>query len=106
MKMHVPILSAAEQGARDGVRKAVREILKRSNDLAPKDDEDLVKSGGIRMDDLTGQASYTAPHALWQHENLDYEHADGGQAKFLETAALQVDVEAMIAAGIAEALRE
>lgn len=102
MKMHSPILGPLEKAAQDGLRKGMRAMLARSRELAPVDDEDLVKSGGVRIDDLTGQVSYTAPHARFQHENLDFEHAGGGQAKFLETAAAEILVEDYVAAEIAE----
>ncbi|MFS0715209.1 hypothetical protein ABC195_15140 [Microbacterium sp. 2P01SA-2] len=104
MKIHVPLLSAAEQGAQAGLRAGMKQMLEVSNGLAPKDDEDLVDSGVVRVDDLTGQVSYDAVHALWQHERLDFIHADGGRAKYLETAAEMVDVDEFIARGIGEAL--
>lgn len=98
MKIFTPVLSVLEQAAQDGLRDGMGAMLDRSNELAPKDDLDLVDSGRVTIDDLTGQVSYTALHALWQHEDLDFVHEDGGQAKFLEQAAAEVDVAAYIAA--------
>lgn len=103
VKINTPILSTMEKAAVDGARAAGRAMLKRSNELAPRDDDDLIKSGGVRTDDLTVQVGYTALHARFQHENLDYEHANGGQAKFLEAAADQVDVERFIADSVRKA---
>lgn len=105
MKMEKPILSLVDKAAQDAMRKGGRDVLKRSNELAPKDDGDLIKSGGVRVDDLTVQVSYTAAHARFQHENLDYSHTDGGQAKFLEQAADEINIEAIAAAAVREALR-
>ncbi|TDL43835.1 hypothetical protein [Microbacterium oleivorans] len=103
VKINTPILSTAEKAAVEGAKNAGRAILKRSNELAPRDDGDLIKSGGVRVDDLTVQIGYSAFHARFQHENLDYQHADGGQAKFLEAAADQVDVERFIADSVRKA---
>lgn len=97
MKFYTPVLNEVESAARDGMHDGLKALLKRSNELAPKDDLDLVKSGAVRIDDLTGQVSYTAPHAAWQHDNLEWEHENGGQAKFLEQATEEVDVAAFIA---------
>lgn len=30
---------------------------------------------------------FTAPYAIYQHENLEYKHPNGGQAKYLEQPA-------------------
>lgn len=102
--MLTPILSTIEQAARDGLREAGKAVLKRSNELAPKDDGDLVKSGRVIVDDLTVQVSYKAIHARLQHENLDWQHADGGQAKFLEAAADEVDIGRVVAEKVRAAL--
>lgn len=104
VRMHVPIKSAVEQAAVKGMRAGARAVLKRSNELAPKDDEDLARNGRVRVDDLTVQVSYDSPYAVLQHERLDYEHAGGGQAKFLETAAREVSIEAAVAAEVRRAL--
>lgn len=103
VKINKPLLTTAEKAAMDGARAAGRAILKRSNELAPRDDGDLIKSGGLRSDDLTVQVGYAALHARFQHEDLDLNHANGGQAKFLEAAADQVDVERFIADSVRKA---
>ncbi len=104
MKQHTPLLGPIEKAAQDGLKVGAKAMLARARELAPRDDDDLVKSGGVRVDDLTAQVSFTAFHARFQHENLDYEHPHGGQAKFLEAAAAQVAVEEYVAQHIAEAL--
>ncbi|OYC97211.1 hypothetical protein [Microbacterium sp. Yaish 1] len=104
MKDYTPILGPIEKAAQDGLRNGMKEMLAVARKLAPVDDRVLVRSGAVRIDDLTGQVSFSARHARFQHENLDYEHAGGGQAKFLEAAADQVRVEDYIAAEIARAL--
>lgn len=104
MKMLLPVASVVEQAARDGLRDAGKQLLKASNAKAPVDDRDLIKSGRVKIDDLTMRVHYTAVHATFQHERLDYEHADGGQAKFLESAANEVAVDEVLAKHARKAL--
>lgn len=103
MKIHNPILSTVEKAVQEGMRAAGREVLKESNRRAPKDTGDMVKTGRVNVDDLTVQVSYRGVVARIQHENLDYEHDDGGP-KFLENAALQLDVEKIIGQAVRSAL--
>lgn len=99
-----PILSPVEKAAQDAMRKAGRKVLKRSKELAPKDDGDLIRSGRVKVDDMSVSVQYTAPHAALQHERLDWEHADGGGAKFLELASDEVDIAGEVAAAVRKAL--
>lgn len=103
MKMHLPILSTTEKAAQGGLRKGMRAVLARARELSPDDTGESDKSGFTRVDDLTGQAGFTSLVSLLQHENLDYQHPNGGQAKFLETAAAEVHVEAYVADEIRKA---
>lgn len=98
MKVHIPVATAVEAAARAGLKVAGKQILAASNALAPRDDGTLIKSGRATVDDLTLQVSYTAVHAPLQHENLDWRHEDGGQPKFLEVAARDFDIGAIMAA--------
>ncbi len=88
------LLTEAEKAIQKGLRAVARETLRRSNQKAPDDPgtdgRDLKKSGSVSVDDLSAQVSYTARHALFQHERLDYQHPNGGEAKFLERAASEV----------------
>lgn len=103
MADYKPILSMVEKAAQDAMRKTGRELLKRSNALAPRDDGDLIKSGKVVVDDLSVTVKYTAPHAAFQHEHLDWAHDDGG-AKFLERAADEIDIGEAVAKAVREAL--
>ena len=87
MKINNPILSTVDKAAQAGIRAGVQRIRKRSDELFPKLTGEMVKSGFTRVDDLTGQVGYSDWLATLQHENLDYTHEHGGQAKFLEAAA-------------------
>ena len=99
-----PILSIAEKAAQDAMRKTGRKLLKRSNELAPRDDGDLIKSGRVRIDDMSVSVQYTAPHAALQHEHLDWAHTDGGSAKFLERASDEIDLADAVADAVRAAL--
>ena len=99
-----PILSELEKATQDGMRKGGREMLKRARELAPKDDGDLRRSGKVVIDDLSMSVRFTAPHAVFQHEHLDWEHEDGGGAKFLEIASDEIDLTEFVAAAVEEAL--
>ena len=99
-----PILSIVEKAAQDAMKDTGRKLLKRSNELAPRDDGDLIRSGKVVVDDLSISVRYTAPHAVFQHEHLDWAHEDGGGAKFLETASDEIDIGAEVARAVREAL--
>lgn len=103
MKIYSPILSTIEKSVQDGLLAAGREVLEESNRRAPKDTGAMVKTGRVDVDDLTVQVSYRGKVAPIQHENLDYQH-DDGEPKFLENAAMQLDVEQVIGQAVRRAL--
>lgn len=100
MKIHTPILSTVEKAAQEGMREAGKAVLKRARELSPTDSGDSDKSGFVRIDDLTVQVGFTSFVSMLQHENLDWQHADGGTAKFLERAADEVDIGSVVAAKV------
>ena len=104
MKMHLPILSTVEQAAQQGMRAAGREVLQRARELSPTLTGDSDKSGFVATDDLTVQVGFTSLVSKLQHENLDWEHPQGGQPKFLEAAVDEVDIGAVTAAHVRKAL--
>jgi len=57
--------------------------------------------------DLESQVTTDSPYAVAQHENLHFQHPNGGQAKYLETALLDTkgEVVQIIAAQMRRALR-
>ncbi|NLP82590.1 hypothetical protein HF576_01890 [Microbacterium sp. CFH 90308] len=103
MRMHLPILTTTEKATQEGIRDWNKATLKRARELSPTDTGDSDKSGFSVVDDLTGQVGFTSLVSKLQHENLDYVHAGGGQAKFLETAVDETDPEPFIAARIRKA---
>ena len=100
MKMEKPILSLVEKAAQDAMRKAGRDVLKRARELSPTVTGDSDKSGFVAIDDLTVQIGFRSLVSRLQHENLDWKHPDGGQPKFLEAAADEIDIAAIAAEAI------
>jgi hypothetical protein len=78
------ILLAMEEHAGDGIDDAIELLLAASRAVVPVLSEDLYKSGKASRDRLTGLVSYNTVYAVRQHEELDYRHAPGKQAKYLE----------------------
>ena len=106
MKIHNPILSTVEKAVQEQMRTVGREVLKDARARAPKDTEKMVKTGRVNVDDLTVQVSFKGVQSIVQHENLEFKHEHGGEAKFLENAALEFDVEKAIADGLKKALSD
>ena len=64
------------------------DLLGKAVNLAPVDTGDLRGSGKAEFDvvgeTITGTVSFNTPYALRQHEELNYNHPNGGQAKYLQ----------------------
>lgn len=103
-KIHGARFTEIEQAAADGLVAAAREALADAKQRAPKDTGKLRRSGRVVSGDDGATVRFTAPHAWLQHENLDYQHEDGGEPKFLENAALEVDLGQIVADKVREAL--
>lgn len=70
--------------AEDGIDDASEFLLAEARKIVPYDDGPLSESGKASRDGLTGSVSFDQPYAVDQHENLDYRHAPGRTAKYLE----------------------
>lgn len=92
-----PILSAIEKAAEEGLTEAAKETLKRAKERVPVDTGGLKRSGRVTVDDLSVTVRFHSPHAYLVHEHTEWQHPNGGQAKFLETAALEIDLGAYVA---------
>lgn len=68
--------------------KAMRDIgqdlLGKSVERAPVDQGDLRGSGFSEVSGTETTVGFTAVYALRQHEELNYNHPQGGEAKYLE----------------------
>jgi len=104
VKMH-PIHGLIEGAAIKGLKVGGRTVLKVAKERAPEDTSGLKNSGRVVQDDLEVIVKFTAPHAWLQHEKLEYEHPNGGQAKYLESAALETDIAEPVARHVRAVLK-
>lgn len=74
--------------AADGLFEAAESLLEYANRSVPLDEGPLQQSGMASVDraNLVAAVSYNTPYSVAQHERLDYQHAPGRRAKFLELA--------------------
>lgn len=70
--------------ASDGLRRALEHLLTESRRIVPLEEATLERSGRATVDGLKGSVSYDTVYAVVQHEELDYRHAPGRSAKYLE----------------------
>jgi hypothetical protein len=91
VKMY-PIRDAVAEAAAAGLKQGARGVLKDARSRTPVDDGELRRSGRVIADDLGVLVKFTAPHAWLQHEKTEYQHPNGGEAKYLENAALASDL--------------
>ena len=78
--------AAAKSGSNAGLKEAATKILAESQKLVPVETGALKDSGHINATgDLVATISYSAiPYDIIQHEALEFNHPNGGQAKYLE----------------------
>ena len=76
------VMTANEKAITLGLEFIKQESVK----VAPKDTGMMEKSAQVTIaaDRKTGYVSYDTPYAIRQHEELDYHHAEGRIAKYLE----------------------
>lgn len=107
-----PELEEAKRKIRNAAEAATREatedLLARSVPLAPILEGVLrgsghIEEGEISFDKIELLVVFATPYAAKQHEELDYEHPRGGQAKYLEQPLTQMAPR--YAAFIAERIR-
>lgn len=96
-------------GAARGLYLAAEHILGQANEIVPLDEGPLQHSGTASVDpaSLTAAVSYDTPYAVVQHERLDFRHAPGRTAKYLERPfnASRAEVARIIAAQMRRSLR-
>lgn len=75
-----------ESGANKGLLQGGEHLLGVSRNLVPIEEGTLANSGKVTQDEATHTVavSFDTPYAVRQHEELDYEHDPGRQAKYLE----------------------
>ena len=86
----------------DALAEGAQIILDRSNEVVPKESGDLAASGSVNKGAAgtnTVAIRYDSVYAHWIHENIQFKHPSGGQAKFLEMAMLEKGSDAINKAG-------
>ncbi len=85
---HGPVVTERERvGAAKGLFLAAENILEMATRIVPLNEGTLERSGAASVDEakLVAAVSYDTPYAVRQHEELDYNHPNGRQSKYLET---------------------
>ncbi|WP_267244350.1 hypothetical protein [Streptomyces sp. PR69] len=84
-------------------------VLGESQAVVPIDEAALARSGAVSVDEaaMAAAVSYDTPYAVVQHERLDFRHAPGRQAKYLEEPlnAARTRIAAILAAQLRRAMR-
>lgn len=78
---------------KEGMQDVANDIWQRAADKAPVKTGALRGSGAIGVvqngDEITAEISFNEKYAAIQHERVDFHHPKGGEAKYLERAALE-----------------
>jgi hypothetical protein len=110
LRFYGPVVAQEmKAGGARGLLLAGEHVLQQSQEIVPLDESPLMQSGTASVDppSLTGMVSYDTSYAVVQHERLDYRHAPGRTAKYLERPlnASRAEVAAIIAAQVRRAMR-
>jgi hypothetical protein len=104
-----PAAREMRAAAARGLFLGAEHVLGESNNVVPLDEGYLQSTGTASVDEpsLTAMVSYDGPYAVPQHERLDFRHAPGRTAKYLENSlnAARPEVAALIAAELRRAMR-
>jgi hypothetical protein len=87
LRWNGPAVKAAQHAAAArGLGKAVEHLLTESRAEVPIEEGTLERSGvaSVDRDNLVGAVAYDTPYAVRQHEELEWRHAEGRNAKYLE----------------------
>lgn len=71
------------------VTTAARALLDESNRICPIETGELIRSGTVIVHGTEAAVGYTSVYACRQHEEVGWQHDEGRQAKFLETAVAE-----------------
>lgn len=86
-------LSSAGDLTKEGMQDVANDIWQRAADKAPVKTGALRGSGAIGVvqngDEITAEISFNEKYAAVQHERVDFHHPKGGEAKYLEKAAME-----------------
>jgi lipoate-protein ligase A len=76
------------EATKEGIEDSAFDLENKASQLAPLDTGDLRGSSKTDIEvsgkKVEGKVSFNEPYALDQHEDLQFNHPRGGQAKYLE----------------------
>lgn len=78
---------AITEAAQTGIFEAAEALLDQAIEKTPVQDGILRASGRATQEGLVSAVSFNTPYAVKQHEELGYQHPNGGEAKYLEKPA-------------------
>jgi len=78
---------AITEAAQTGIYEAAEALLDQAIEKTPVQDGILRASGRATQEGNVSAVSFNTPYAVRQHEELGYQHPNGGQAKYLEVPA-------------------
>ena len=98
----------ARSGAAKGVKLAAELLLGESNAVVPLEEAVLQRSGAVTVDTqaLAAAVSYDTVYAVIQHERLDFKHAPGRTAKYLEGETNKQLLQELVAVQVRRAMAE
>ena len=103
------VTKKVESELKVGLAKAAEMVLTKSKEEVPVETGALLRSGTVNASEggTVQTISYNTPYALAQHEGLDNNHPNGGNAKYLEQPFEENSEAALklIAAAAAKAFR-
>ncbi|MFH9430237.1 hypothetical protein ACH4JZ_18340 [Streptomyces sp. NPDC017615] len=103
------VLAALRTAEVRGVRLGGEHLLQVANTRVPIEEGTLERSGTVTVDegDRAAVVSYDSPYAVRQHEELNYRHDAGREAKWLEKSLHQENgaITEIIAAEVRRAIR-
>lgn len=70
--------------ASEGLTRALEHTLTEARRIVPLEEGTLERSGRVVVDGLDGAITFDTRYAVRQHEEMDWRHAPGRSAKFLE----------------------
>ena len=93
MSQMASILEQSPDFSAEGMNEVVIDIGSRAAERAPVDTGALrgsmMNSVEVKEGEIIGEIRFTEKYAAAQHEHVEYRHPQGGEAKYLERAALE-----------------
>lgn len=87
LEWNATVADAITYAAGNGVYEAAEALLDQAVEKTPVQDGVLRASGRATQEGNVSAVSFNTPYAVRQHEELGYQHPNGGQAKYLEKPA-------------------